>query len=158
MILAFSHPCIIVSDLEKARRFYEEMFGFRLLSKEGWRDSPVVDRAVGTPNSACTGYMLAGHNCFLEMFEFQSPQQVGPEPGSLGIQEQGIRHLSFYVDDVNFEFQRFLSLGGKALGETEFGVVYCRDPFGNVIELCEIPNEEENPLKLPGISSLNTRA
>ena len=73
MILAFSHPCIVVSDLEAARDFYEQMFGFRLLSNEGWNNDPIIGAAVGTPKSSCKGYMLAGHNCFLELFEFSSP-------------------------------------------------------------------------------------
>lgn len=158
MILAFSHPCIVVSDLEKARSFYEKMFGFHLLSEEGWQDNPIVDRAVGTPNSASKGYMLAGHNCLLELFEFITPAKTGPSPQTLGIQELGIRHLCFYVDDVEVESQRFLALGGQAFGEPEMGVVYLRDPFGNIIELCEIPNERENPLNLPGVNALNTVA
>ena len=47
MILAFSHPGIVVPDLEAAREFYQVMFGFRLLSDEGWSDSPETDRFVG---------------------------------------------------------------------------------------------------------------
>ena len=30
------------------------------------------------------------------------------------------------------------------------------DPFGNILELCEIPVEEENPTTLPGVSTLGT--
>ena len=33
--------------------------------------------------------------------------------------------------------------------------VYLRDPFGNIIELCEIPNERENPTNLPGVNALS---
>ena len=29
MILAFAHPALVVPDLERAREFYEAMFGFR---------------------------------------------------------------------------------------------------------------------------------
>ncbi len=155
MILAFSHPCIIVPDLDRAREFYEKMFGFKHLSDEGWQDNPTIDKAVGTPNSACRGYMLAGHNCLLELFEFSSPEKNQQNPQQLGVQDLGIRHLGFYVDDVNQETERFIALGGSRFGEAVGGVVYLRDPFGNIIELCEIPNESENPVNLPGISSLN---
>ena len=156
MILAFSHPCLVVPDVEQAREFYEQMFGFKYLSDEGWEKNSAIDTAVGTPNSACRGYMLAGHNCLLELFEFSQPAKSGQQPKTLGIQELGIRHLSFYVDDVELECRRFLELGGSHLGQPEGGVVYLRDPFGNIIELCEIPNEAENPANLPGISSLNS--
>jgi hypothetical protein len=47
-----------------------------------------------------------------------------------------------------------LALGGQVLGKPRGGVVYCRDPFGNIIELCEIPGEAENPVNLPGVSTL----
>ena len=160
MILAFSHPGIVVPDLEAAREFYQAMFGFRLLSDEGWSDSPETDRVIGSNNSACRGYMLAGHNCYLELFQYQAPAQTAQPPAELGAHELGIRHLAFYVDDCRAEYRRLLSLGGEVLGEpmgNEAGiyVVYCRDPFGNIIELCEVPCEEENPTRLPGVSCLD---
>lgn len=160
MILAFAHPCLVVRDVELARRFYEQMFGFHVISREGWSDSPTVDAAIGSAGSVSRGYMMAGHNCFLELFEFDAPEQTGPEPGTLGPHECGIRHLSFFVDDCRAEYARCLSLGGQPLGtpapaETGVNAVYLRDPCGNIIELCEIPRPEEDPTTLPGINQLN---
>lgn len=159
MILAFAHPALVVPDLEKARSFYQAMFGFRRHCEEGWRDNPAADRAVGLNGGHCRGYTLAGHNCFLELFEFSAPQQEGPEPAALGPHEPGIRHLSFFVDDCRLEYRRLLELGGLPLGEAPaedapVQAVYGRDPFGNIIELCQIPCAEENPVHLPGISCL----
>lgn len=159
MILGFAHPGLVVPDLEKAKTFYEEMFGFRHFCDEGWSDSPVVDRAIGIQGSACKGYTLAGHNCYLELFEFSAPARVGPPPGKLGPHAHGIRHLAFFVDDCRAEYQRLLDLGGEMLGEpTDIGegvhAVYCRDPFGNIIELAEPPTREEDLRNLPGIDSL----
>jgi catechol 2,3-dioxygenase-like lactoylglutathione lyase family enzyme len=139
MILAFAHPGIVVPDLEQAIDFYKKAFGFRLLSdQEGWENSPETDRAIGCPNSASRGAMLAGHNCYLELFEYKSPAQTAR------------------LDDVKNEFERFLSVGGEPLGELVEGAtaVYGRDPFGNIIELAEIPNPQENPTQLPGVNKL----
>jgi glyoxylase I family protein len=160
MILAFAHPCIVVDDVEVAREFYQQMFGFRVISKEGWSDNPMVDAAIGSKNSSSRGYMLAGHNCYLEMFEFDAPEQSAPHPGSLGPHERGIRHLSFYVDDCRAEYQRCLTLGGQALGEppprgSGLDAVYMRDPSGNIIELCEVPGPDESPTVLPGVNCIN---
>jgi glyoxylase I family protein len=160
MILAFAHPCLVVDDVELARSFYEQMFGFKVISREGWSDNPQVDAAVGSQNAACHGYMLAGHNCFLELFEFNAPQQHGPAPADLGPHERGIRHISFYVDDCRAEYQRGLALGGLPLGrpapaDSGINAVYMRDPCGNIIELCEVPCPEEEPTRLPGIARLN---
>ena len=106
---------------------------------------------------------MAGHNCHLELFEYIAPAKTGVTPSSLGPHELGIRHLAFYVDDCRKEYRRLLDLGGQVLGEPvadEKGVyvVYCRDPCGNIIELCEIPVPEENPTRLPGINCLGNFA
>ena len=58
MILAFAHPCIIVDDLELAREFYQQMFGFRVIGDEGWSDNPVVDGAIGSKGSRCRGWYV----------------------------------------------------------------------------------------------------
>jgi hypothetical protein len=57
------------------------------------------------------------------------------------------------------EYERLQELGGIAMGvpagDAEHGyAVYCRDPFGNIIELAEIPNPEECPTRLSGVSRL----
>ena len=160
MILGFAHPALVVPDLERARDFYERVFGFTVVGEEGWSDAPEVDRAIGLEGSACRGLTLSGHNCFLELLEFQAPTQSGPDPESLGAHEAGIRHLSFYVDDCESEYRRFLSLGGQALGEPVASpaggnAVYGRDPFGNIIELCEVARPAESLLELPGIAREN---
>lgn len=159
MILGFAHPGLVVPDLEKARAFYEEMFGFRYFGDEGWDNNATVDKAIGVADSVCKGYTLAGHNCYLELFEFSAPNQEGPTPNVLGPHDLGIRHLAFFVDDCRAEYQRLLDLGGDMLGEpTDLGggvyAVYCRDPFGNIIELAELPSQEEDLRNLPGVDSL----
>lgn len=161
MILGFSHAAIVVPDVDKAREFYEKMFGFRYFCKEGWENSTTVDNIVGIEGSASRGYMLAGHNCYLELFEFSRPAPSAPSPASLGPHEPGIRHLCFYVDNCRTEYKRLLMLGGNVLGEPTKNrsgvyIVYCRDPFGNIIELAEPPTPEEDLRNLPGIDSLGS--
>lgn len=160
MILAFAHPGIVVSDLEKAVDFYQQMFGFEVIGHESWdKPSPDYDLGIGLKGSSARGCMMKGHNCYLELFEYTTPQQQAEHPGKLGAHELGIRHIAFYVDDARAEYVRLQKLGGYALGEPvgsdDTGyVVYARDPFGNIIELCEIPCPEESPETLPGISRL----
>lgn len=159
MILGFAHPALVVPDLEKAREFYQAMFGFEVSGTEGWSDDPAIDQGVGLTNSASTGYMLKGHNCYLELFQYSAPPQQGPNPAELGAHELGIRHIGFYVDDCWKEYERFKRLGGITMGEPvgsdEAGwAVYCRDPFGNIIELAEVMAGEKPPTTLPGFSHL----
>lgn len=162
MILGFAHPAIVVSDLERAVRFYCEAFGFRRFSSEheSWSDSPAIDAAIGAQGSTVVGCMLAGHNCYLELFEFTAPGQTGPDPGLLGAHERGIRHISFFVDDVVSEYQRLIDLGAQSLGtpQTQAGIkaVYIRDPDGNIVELTEFPTPKEDLRNLPGIAALQS--
>lgn len=163
MILAFAHPGLVVPDLEMAREFYARMFGFEVIGKEGWTKEPAMDRAVGLQNSSCRGYLMKGHNCFLELFQFDNPVDNHISPVQLSADAPGIRHLAFYVDDCHAEYERLQKLGGMTLGvpagDDEHGyAVYCRDPFGNIIELAEIPAESESPLSLPGVDRLNSHS
>jgi len=159
MILAFAHPGLVVPDLDRARKFYERLFGFKVITQEGWTDDPMMDRGIGSSGSASRGHLMAGHNCHLELWEYSAPEQTGPSPEELGPHELGIRHIAFYVDDCRAEYRRFIDLGGETLGEPvgddEHGwAVYCRDPFGNIIELCEVLTPQENPTNLPGVDRL----
>ena len=144
MILGFAHPAIVVPDLEKAREFYEKMFGFEVIGEESWdANDEMFNQGVGLKNSATRGYALKGHNCYIELWEFSSPEQNAPDPSTLGANELGIRHLAFYVDDTWKEFKRLKELGGihmnEPVGDDEWGyAVYCRDPFGNIIELTTV--------------------
>ncbi|MEH6577906.1 MAG: VOC family protein [Amphritea sp.] len=160
MILSFAHPGIVVPDLERAITFYSEMFGFAQITEEGWKDNPEMDQAVGLKGSATKGCMMRGHNCFLELWQYSAPQQSAPAPEEHLAHELGIRHLAFYVDDCRKEYQRLLDLGGQPLGEPvgepgQGSAVYCRDPFGNIIELAEIPSPAELPTVLPGVDRLD---
>lgn len=157
MILGFSHPALVVSDLERARTFYEDMFGFEVFAQESWDASDTLfNGAVGLHKSVARGYVLKGHNCFFEIWEYAAPPARGPNPAELGAHEPGIRHLAFLVDDVGEELARLVRLGGTAMnapvGNAEFGyLTYARDPFGNIIELSTVGGSSRPLTELPGV-------
>ena len=83
--------------------------------------------------------MLEGPYGFLELFEYEQPQSTA-DPASLDANDYGIRHLCFQVEDVAQALARVVELGGGKMNEpvtNELGItcVYCRDPFGNLLEL-----------------------
>lgn len=158
MILGFSHPCIVVPDANLAKQFYQQMFGFTVNSEEGWANAREVDIAIGVENSEVRGFMLKGHNCFLEIHQYLRPAQGSITPRQLKAHEFGIRHLAFLVDDCFSEAKRLVALGGSLFSdpvEVADGVfaVYCRDPFGNIIEMCEPVTPSENIMALPGVET-----
>jgi catechol 2,3-dioxygenase-like lactoylglutathione lyase family enzyme len=159
MILGFAHPAIVVEDLDRASEFYCHAFGFRELSEDfSWRDSPVIDDALGLKDSAVRVRMLAGHNCFLELFQFEKPEATGPAPQQLLAHEIGIRHISFFVDDIEVEYDRLIALGASPLGTPQkskgIPAVYLRDPEGNIVELSEVTHPAEDLRQLPGVNKL----
>ena len=160
MILGFGHPAIVVNDLERMIEFYGKAFNFRPLSQEfeSWEDNPAIDAAIGLSRSSVTGVMLSGHNCYLELFKFHSPEPGGADPESITAAGIGLRHLCFYTDDIPGDYDRLLKLGAKILGrpqcEKRIPAVYLRDPEGNIIELAEFPSPDENLINLTGISAL----
>ena len=132
-----------------------------MVSYEPWEaDNEFYNRGVGLVGSAARCYILSGHNCYLEIYQYDSPTRIGPQPAGLGAHELGIRHLSFFVDDVWKEWSRLQSLGGKAMnepvGNEEFGwATYCRDPFGNIIELCTYGGSRDKLTRLPAVDFEN---
>lgn len=139
MIQGFHHAGLSVPDLEKAREFYEQLLGFKVVGEENWdAPNPVYDQGVALKNSAARGYLMQGSNTYLELFEYVSPKPTG-NPLGRGANDFGISHLCFQVDDVQLEYRRLQNLGGIVMNQPiEFpdggGAVYCRDPFGNLIE------------------------
>ena len=140
MIKGFHHPAIVVPDIEKAREFYEEVLGFTLVEELSWDNpSPVHDQITGLENSAARAYLMKCNNTYLELFQYKSPA-VDYEGSQPCANESGIRHLAFEVDDAQDEYERLVKAGGISINPpyifAEGGsAVYCRDPFGNIIEL-----------------------
>ena len=139
-IIGFHHPGIVVPDLDRAIDFYTKFLGYELISESSWDGNAAgFNQVVGLERSAARLCMLRGGNAYLELFEYSSPQAT-VDPGELGANEPGIRHIAICVKDVQLALDFCVELGGSKMNEP-FGVpggataVYCRDPFGNLMEL-----------------------
>jgi catechol 2,3-dioxygenase-like lactoylglutathione lyase family enzyme len=140
MIIGLHHPGIVVPDLDKARDFYEKMLGFELIMEESWEaPDKLYDQGIGLTNSAAHGYIMKGANSYLELWQYKSPES-NEDASRYGANDYGLRHLCFEVDDVTAEWERLKRLGGIPMNPPVFfddegnGAIYCRDPFGNLIE------------------------
>ena len=135
------HVGLVVDDLDAAVDFYGALLGMEVIERDSWRaPDPAVDSAVGLVGSSADGVMLRGSGGYLELWQYHSPAQVGDDPAQQGAHERGLRHLAVEVDDVDEALARVVELGGAETGEpirSEGGAaaVYCRDPFGTIIEL-----------------------
>ena len=137
------HPGVVVPDLERAVEFYSAFLGLTVEYDEAWDvGNDTYDQGVGLHKSAARGKQLRGANFFLELWQYDAPEQIGRAPSELGANDLGLRHLAFEVDDVAAQLERLVELGGSKMNDpVQFddddlgSVTYCRDPFGNIIEL-----------------------
>lgn len=139
------HAGLVVDDLDAAIAFYGRLLDMKVIERDRWRaPSAAEDQAVGLTGSSADGVMLRGSGSYLELWHYQAPDQVGDDPGDRGAHERGLRHLAIEVDDVAIGLARVVELGGSTMGDpvqlddTGAAVVYCRDPFGTIIELMSV--------------------
>ena len=117
MILGFHHPGIVVPDLDRARRFYTEALGFEFIRDYNWdrSQSATGERVMGIPHTAANCALMKGPNCFLELFQYLSPDPAG-DPLSRRACDYGFAHLAFQVTDIVAAFERFQAAGGIVHG------------------------------------------
>jgi catechol 2,3-dioxygenase-like lactoylglutathione lyase family enzyme len=141
-IRGIHHAGLVVDDLDRAVEFYGALLSMEVIERDHWEaPAELEDQAVGLEGSSADGVMMTGSDSYIELWQYRSPSPLGDRPAQRGANEPGWRHLAIEVDDVHHEWRRVQELGGSAMGEpvrlSEDGAaaVYCRDPFGNILEL-----------------------
>lgn len=145
---ALRHTGIVVRDLEAAERFYTELVGLRIVAKAE-ESGPFLDAILDLPDARATTVKMAAAEggALLELLCFAAHRDVRPpaEPYSTGP-----THVAFTVEDlaqtharlsaagVPFTTEPRVSPDGRAL------VTFCRDPEGNLLELVEELQTQEN--------------
>jgi len=87
--------------------------------------------------------MLRAGNAFVELWAYRRP---APEPKDPAYppSNHGIAHFCLQVRDIEAEYARLSEAGMTFVGPVQhFGdsaAVYGRDPFGNIIEIYEVPD------------------
>jgi lactoylglutathione lyase len=138
----FSHFGICVSDLDRSLRFYCEGLGFEptVLHNVGEE----FGRLMEIDGVAVRSQFMRRDGLTVELLHYQTPGHVG-EPVPRPLNELGLTHLNFRVDDVDAVAERLRALGGTVLEHTrttfspEMDFVYCTDPDGTRIELMRLP-------------------
>ena len=143
------HPAIVVPDLSGAIAFYEAALDGELIKRSAWdQGTEQFDALTGLTDSAAAFCLMRFGHSFLEMFEFASSRHHDQRASSAD--ELGIRHLAFQVSDLRKAEERLIAAGGTTVGETIHvtgggSARYCRDPYGNIIELL-VPGGKMPPL------------
>ncbi len=130
----FNHIGHCVTDLGRARRFYEELLGFGFLYEISPPDDP-TDKLLGleAPVGLTAAYLkLEGF--ILELLAFDRPGN--PPFRARVMNEPGLTHLSVCVEDTESFLTRVPEYGGTVEEATSIGAaVMIRDPDGQLIEI-----------------------
>ncbi|HEV2310351.1 MAG TPA: VOC family protein [Acidimicrobiia bacterium] len=136
MAAVVNHLGHCVTDLQRARAFYEDVFGFEFWREIKPPDTPSDQLLRLTPPIDMTACYLRRDGVVLELLRFAGD---GARPGPATprvMNEVGLTHLSFSVDDIAETCASVAAHGGEVLDDTNIGFgVFVRDPEGQLIEL-----------------------
>jgi catechol 2,3-dioxygenase-like lactoylglutathione lyase family enzyme len=140
MIRGIHHVAVHVHDLDRMIKFYKEAFGFEVVDRFEWRDTPMIDQLIDVKGSAARGAMLRAGTCYLEMFQYSAPDPHSTRP--LRPFDKGYTHFCVDVTDIGKEYERLRGLGmtfghSAPLDAGHVHAIYGRDPEGNIIEIQE---------------------
>lgn len=147
-----SHIGICVTDLAASVAFYRDVLGFEELSRLEVSGSE-ADQLLDLEKVALQAVYLERDGTRIELLHFDSPGETGG-PGPRPVNQPGLTHLSFRVEDLDDALRAVESGGGQVLADsrihnTAYGTsaVFVTDPDGLRIELLEAPGD---PNRLPG--------
>jgi lactoylglutathione lyase family protein len=145
---SFSHVGLSVPDLEKAVAFYTAVLGCYVVMPP----TEIVenDAAIGRLCTAVFGrgwghfwiaHLSTGDKIGIELFQFD---RTRPRDGEWQYwRTGGPSHFCVQDPDIEGMVERIIAHGGKQRmpiqefypGEKPYRMVYCEDPFGNLVEI-----------------------
>ena len=145
-MIAFSHFGICVSDLDRSLRFYCEALGFAPAMQH--QVGPEFGTLMEIDGVQVTSQFIRLEGLLVELLYYQAPGHMGPAERR-PVNQLGLTHLNFRVDDVDEAASRIKAHGGTVLDHTrttfdpaagfDADFVYCTDPDGTRIELMRLP-------------------
>ncbi|WP_108062147.1 lactoylglutathione lyase family protein [Poseidonibacter lekithochrous] len=145
---AFSHIGITVPNIEEAVKFYKDVMGWY----EMMAPTEVLEENNTAIGQMCIDVFGEGWESFkiahlstsdtigIELFEF--PNNTKPQH-EFNPYQTGVFHFCVKDPDVEGLVEKIVEAGGKQRmpireyfpGEKPYRMVYCEDPFGNIVEI-----------------------
>jgi len=143
----FSHVGVCVSDLERAKAFYRDGLGFAEGVASNSRNEVANLLGLAPDIDMITQMMLMDHTV-VELIHFDNPAAI-PADGLRPMNQMGLTHLSFTVNDVDAAAQHLVKHGATLRPETRTSIpfpngescelVFITDPDGTRIEIYQPP-------------------
>jgi lactoylglutathione lyase len=138
--VAFNHVGQCVTDLERARRFYVELFEFEEIRELHPPDDPSTKLLRLEPPLGMTALYLQRDGFVLELLHFAGRPPRPYQPRVMN--DPGLTHISLSCDLARV-VPRVSELGGEVLADTDIGFgVFVRDPDGQLLELLPLAYAE----------------
>ena len=145
------HVGICVADLDRAIRFYRDGLGFEEaggLTVEGEPTATMLD----LPSDMHLDAVYLDRDGFrIELLSYPRPGTVG-EARARPMNQLGLTHFAFRVDDLDAAIDRVTSLGGalvegSRVRNDEYGsdLCYVTDPDGVRLELVQVEEDPTRP-------------
>ncbi len=141
----FNHTGIVVTDLDQAIAFFQELLGFTLLSRAP-RDPDLISRMTGLASPEVEIAHLQGPGHRVELIHYRTT--AGRALSLPKVVDDGAAHLALDVDDAEAAVEAARAHGLEPVGEVitiDAGpnkgrkVVYLASAYGLLIEFIETP-------------------
>jgi catechol 2,3-dioxygenase-like lactoylglutathione lyase family enzyme len=137
-----AHVGLEVPDLDMARQFYCDLLGFEEVARLR-SAGEMLKRLVGAEDASVESVMLRVPGGIHIELQRYTPQGT---VGGNSVNNQGLTHVCFAVEDVRAEFERLSAAGVRFAGEPidvvldghpidGHTIAYLEDPWGLPIEL-----------------------
>ncbi len=144
MIKTLDHINIVVSDLQRAKAFFEQL-GFTEVVRSRLSGEQFT-RVTGLPHidAEFVGLSLPGSTTNIELIQYFSPPG-GRDPELSKANQLGFRHIAFAVDDIEAEVDRLKAHGVEFRStiqvweKTGKKLVYFNGPDGILLEFAQYP-------------------
>jgi len=138
---AIRHSGIVISDREKALRFYQDLLGLTM-HREMVESGDFISDILGLKDvKVNTMKLKADDGNLVELLHFVShPRKVVPYE----LCDMGPTHVAFTVEDLDKEYERLTAAGVSFTVPPQVSVdgnakvTFCKDPDGNYIELVQM--------------------
>jgi catechol 2,3-dioxygenase-like lactoylglutathione lyase family enzyme len=143
----YNHTGLVVTDLQRSKMFYQEVFGFEFWYQITPPDDPTAKLSCLTPPLGVTASYLTLDGFVLELIHYSAPGASHPYR-SRTMNEPGLTHLSLSVDDIRATAARVEEFGGRIIEESDVGAaILVRDPDGQLLELLPVTYRDRLPPK-----------
>jgi catechol 2,3-dioxygenase-like lactoylglutathione lyase family enzyme len=145
---SINHIAISVPDLEKGLKWYQEVMGFTIV--RGPIELTSDDIHVGKALKNIFGpkfkklrivWMSSANNIGVEIFQFIQPKQL-VEKKQIEYWTGGVIHIAVTERNIEDLLSKVIKAGGKQISKIweldpkkHHKLVFCSDPFGNIIEI-----------------------